>query len=342
VGAGDFAAAAVARGIGRLGPAEPGAGVSDRTFLIALLAILGLFVVLDAIELRRSTWNGRAARPSGEAFGFLLLMLALYGVIQLGGLALVPSTERMAADVRSALGAWFGRPAAEPIRGVWLVLLSVVLFYVSGLWDYLLHRFLSHSRRFFFTHEYHHLPSQVNVIMPGLAMRPFVVITAFPATVATVLSAYTILLLLGLPLWDLAPLKILVLIQGALLAASHSCFLRRWWWVHHGMKCLALTTPQEHLLHHTVDLEGNYGNFTVLWDRVFGTYLDPTRSEHQNHALGLAYDQDFLGALTAGHVKLPASIRQRFEVGRFCNLEPERPGSDVKDRESGARTLDTR
>jgi sterol desaturase/sphingolipid hydroxylase (fatty acid hydroxylase superfamily) len=168
--------------------------------------------------------------------------------------------------------------------------------------------------------------------MPGLSMRPFVVITAFPATVATVVSAYALLLLFGLPLWDLAPLKVLLLVQAVLLCASHSCFMRRWWLIHHGMKWLALTTPQEHLLHHTVDLQGNYGNFTILWDRVFGTYLDPTTIEHQNHALGLPYDQDFVGALTAGKVKLPAGVRRRFQVEQFCNLRSavsDEVGSDA-------------
>ena len=300
--------------------------MSDRTFLIALLAIFATFVVLDAVELRRSAWRGKPERPSGEAFGFLVIMLVLYGLIQMGGLSLVPSTDRMMAAIGSTLGGWLDRPVTlDPIRGVWLVVLSVALFYVSGLWDYLLHRFFGHSRRFFFIHEYHHLPSQVNVIMPGLAMRPFVVVTSFPATVATVISAYVILLVLGLPLWDLSPLKVLLLVQAVLLCASHSCFMRRWWWIHHGMKWLALTTPQEHLLHHTVDLQGNYGNFTVLWDRAFGTYLDPVRNEHQNHALGLPYDQDFLGTLTVGRVKLPASMRRRFEVDRFCNLDERSP-----------------
>jgi sterol desaturase/sphingolipid hydroxylase (fatty acid hydroxylase superfamily) len=296
--------------------------VSDQAFLIALLAIFATFVLLDAVELRRGAWRGTHGRPSREALGFLVIMLAIYGLIQLGGLSLVPSTDRMMEAVRSTLAGWLAQPVtAEPIRGLWLVMLSVVLFYASGLWDYLLHRFFGHSRRFFFIHEYHHLPSQVDVIMPGLAMRPFVVVTAFPATVATVISAYAILLLLGLPLWDLSPLKVLLLVQAVLLCASHSCFMRRWWPIHHTMKWLALTTPQEHLLHHTVDLQGNYGNFTVLWDRVFGTYLDPTKSDNQNHKLGLPYDQDFVGALTAGKVKLPAAIRRRFQVERFCNLQ---------------------
>ena len=299
--------------------------MSDRAFLVALLAIFATFVVLDAWELWRGGWRSKVARPSGEAIGFLVIMLVLYGLIQLGGLSLVPSTDRLMTAIGSALAGWLDRPVStEPIRGAWLVMLSVVLFYVSGLWDYLLHRFFGHSRRFFFVHEYHHLPSQVNVIMPGLAMRPFVVVTAFPATVATVISAYAILLVLGLPLWDLAPLKLLLLVQAVLLCASHSCFMRRWWWIHHGMKWLALTTPQEHLLHHTVSLQGNYGNFTVLWDRVFRTYLDPTRQEHRDQPLGLPYDQDFVGTLTAGGVKLPGELRQRFEVARFCNLQEER------------------
>ena len=297
--------------------------MSDRTFLLALLGILALFVVLDAIELRRIGRHSAASRPSLEAWGFLLLVALAYAVVQFGGLSLVPSTEEMTAGVRSTLSRWLGQPVSDqPIRGAWLAFLAIGLFYVSGLWDYLLHRFFSHSRRFFFTHEYHHLPAQVSVVMPGLAVRPFVVVTAFPATVATVISAYALLLLLGLPLWDLSPLKVLLVIQGTLLAASHSCFLRRWWGLHHGMKWLGLTTPQEHLLHHTVDLEGNYGNFTIVWDRLFGTYLDPTRSEHQNHALGLPYDQDFLGTLTLGRFKLPGSVRRRFEVERFCNVAP--------------------
>ena len=296
--------------------------MSDRTFLIALLSIFGTFVVLDGVELWRGSWREKVSRPSREAIGFLLIMLVLYGVIQTGGLSLVPSTERMMDAIRTTLAGWLGRPlAAEPIRGGWLVMLSVVLFYASGLWDYLLHRFFGHSRRFFFVHEYHHLPSQVNVIMPGMAMRPFVVVTSFPATVATVFSAYAILLIFGLPLWDLAPLKVLLLVQAVLLCASHSCFMRRFWWIHHGMKWLALTTPQEHLLHHTVELRGNYGNFTVLWDRVFGTYLDPVLAEHRDRPLGLGYDQDFVGTITAGFVKLSPAMRERFEVDRFCNID---------------------
>lgn len=310
--------------------------MSDRLFLALFLAIPVLFVVLDGVELSRArARRERTDRVGWEALAFFALVLVVYGAIQFGTAALAPSTERIMSAVRDALGARLGRTLpAGAIQGVPLALLTLALFYVSGLWDYLLHRFFSHSRRFFFTHEYHHLPNDVNLLMPGLAVRPFSIVTSFPATIATVVSAYAILLLLGLPLWNLEPLKGLLLIQAFLLTASHSCFLRNAWWLHHGMKWFALTTPQEHLLHHTVEMPGNYGNFTVLWDRIFGTYLDPTRAENRNPAIGLGYDQDFLGAITAGKLKLPSGVRRRFEVGRFCNLktddcEPATPAAET-------------
>lgn len=297
--------------------------MSVKAFLIIFITIPAVFVILDLLDrylTRKSRYNGQAAKV--ETLLFLGVVLVSYAVLQFGGMALTPPADRLLVDVREYFSHWLGRSfTPQPIEGGWLVLISLVTFYISGLWDYLLHRFFSHSRWFWFTHEYHHLPNQVFVAMPGLAVRPFAVFSSFPATFATVVSAYSLLILLGLPLWDLGPLKVLLLAHTFLLTASHSSFLRRWWGVHHGMKWLALTTPQEHLLHHTVDLDGNYGNFTVLWDRLFGTYLDPTLAKYQGHALGLAYDQDFLGAITLGKLKLPETWRRRFQIERYCNID---------------------
>ena len=74
-------------------------------------------------------------------------------------------------------------------------------------------------------------------------------------------------------------------------------------------------------MHHAAALKGNYGNFTAIWDRLFGTYISP--SDAGNVALGLDYDQDFLGAITAGRLKLSNEIRERYQVGRVCRLDPE-------------------
>jgi sterol desaturase/sphingolipid hydroxylase (fatty acid hydroxylase superfamily) len=137
--------------------------------------------------------------------------------------------------------------------------------------------------------------------------------------VGTIVCASAILVAFGQPLWNLEPLKVVVLLHVFVLTSSHSCCLRRWWWVHRVMACLALTTPHEHVLHHTVEMNGNYGNFTTLWDRLFGTYLKPSRLADRPLVLGLAYDQDFLGAVTVGRLKLPARVRSYFQVDRYCN-----------------------
>lgn len=122
-------------------------------------------------------------------------------------------------------------------------------------------------------------------------------------------------------MWSWTVFQIPLLASSTLLVTSHSSFLRRGWLAHRVLSKLALTTPQEHVLHHTVDLHGNYGNFTTLWDRLFGTYLDPRLAEHQGHRLGLGYDRDFLGTITAGRARIPRAWRKRFQLARYANLD---------------------
>ena len=76
-------------------------------------------------------------------------------------------------------------------------------------------------------------------------------------------------------------------------------------------RALQITTPQEHLLHHSTDRPGNYGNLSTLWDRLFGTYQDPRAPQNQDRPLGLPYDRDFLGSLTFGLARFPEAWRRR-------------------------------
>ncbi|MBW3540593.1 MAG: sterol desaturase family protein [Planctomycetes bacterium] len=286
-----------------------------------IVAIQATLVVLDVFE---HLWGGK--RRGSEAVQlrpliFLFLVTLVFLVLQVGGLSLVPEASELFASVRGLYGGYFDEVIAAPVRGVPLLLVGVLAFYVAGLWDYLVHRFVSHSRWLWFTHEYHHLPNQVSVVMPGILVRPFAAFPLFLTLAATSLSIYAVFVLAGFPLWDLTPALPLLGVIAVVLTASHSSFLRRFAAVHHVMRLVALTTPQEHLLHHTVGVDGNYGNFTTMWDRVFGTYLDPLREENRGKPLGLSYDQDFLGTLTFGLAKLPPSIRGRCQLARFCNIE---------------------
>jgi sterol desaturase/sphingolipid hydroxylase (fatty acid hydroxylase superfamily) len=293
---------------------------------VAIPLVLALLDLADRHAMRPRGDDGDGFRPATVVF--LLAVLLLYWTLQYGLFALAPSMNALTERTQEAFGRWLGQsPEPRPPAGPWTLVLVVVLFYAAGLCDYLMHRFVSHHPWMWFTHEYHHLPSQVFVLAPGIAARPFSIVSTLPVAAATVVFGYALLALLGLPLYDLASLQGLVLLQAFVLTSSHSSCLRRWWWVHHTLKCLGITTPQEHVLHHTTDLRGNYGNFTTLWDRLFGTYLDPARPENQGRALGLPYDQDFLGAITLGKVKLPRRLRRWARVGNYCNVRDETPPS---------------
>lgn len=295
-------------------------------FVMLAAGIQGLFVLLDLIEWYRAPDRRESAPPEGlGTWLFLVGWIVLFLAVQYGGYSLVPRNQDLLINMRAAVARWFHVNVADgPMSGRALVLVSVAGFYISGLWDYLNHRFFSHSRWLFFTHEYHHLPRQVTCLMPGIAGRPFAVFAVFPPVAASIVTVYALLAVCGLPLWDLSALKVLFLALLTVQVASHSSFVRRQRWVHYVLRALAITSPQEHVLHHTVDLKGNYGNYTSLWDRLFGTYLDPLLPQHQGHACGLAYDQDFLGTITLGKLKLPSTWRRRFHVARFCNITRER------------------
>ena len=289
------------------------------TFLWGLGGVQAGFVALDLLDRHRTRderYDGERVSP-GSAL-FFVAIAAGYTLLQGALAALAPSVERVMSALRTTFGG--AAPSAES-SGLTVAIAAVLVFYMAGFWDYAWHRWFSHHRWFWFTHEYHHLPNQVFAGMPGIVARPFGVLTTIPVLAGTVTTTYAACRAFGLPFWDAQLFAIPFFAAVVLLTASHSSFLRRGWIAHHVMRRLALTTPHEHLLHHTVDLEGNYGNFTTLWDRVFGTYLDPLRAEHQGRRLGLAYDRDFLGAVTLGALRIPRRWRRRYQLSRYCNVD---------------------
>lgn len=252
---------------------------------------------------------------------FLSAITVVFLTVQLCGGWLMPQPLKILQSVHRFASTWTGHAVEDALSGGTAAFLGVLLFYVAGFWDYVVHRFFSHNRWFWLTHEYHHLPNYVCVLMPGILVRPFGFLPVSLSTLATGATVYTLLSLFQLPLWDLTPLLPTLLVIGLVLTSSHSAFLRKRPIVHKVLRWLFVTSPQEHLLHHAVDSCGNFGNFTTLWDRIFGTYIDPTDANLEEVPLGLSYDQDFLGTLTMGALHLTPAQRQRYQVGRFCNLK---------------------
>jgi sterol desaturase/sphingolipid hydroxylase (fatty acid hydroxylase superfamily) len=313
-----------------------------RHLVLIFLVVQSSFVLLDLYELRRAC--GRpplrdVVTRHRTAIGFLLLVWVGYFAIQSLLFASLPSLDATLAwaaklwDIDRSVRGDVSRP-----RAMSLVALSVATYFVVGFWDYCAHRWILHSRRGWFLHESHHLPTQVHNVMPGISVRPLVAPTTFltyACSAVTILGALRLSGKEALFVPYLATLPGLVLLFAVIGSASHSCFLRRFTWIHRFFKTLLVTTPQEHLLHHTTTLHGNYGNFMTFWDRLCGTYLDPAAADPGRLRLGLPYDQDFLGAVTGGWCKLPPRLRARCEVGAFCYI------TDIVAAETSRRAEDS-
>ena len=289
-----------------------------RTFLWLFAYVQIGFITLDLYE------HWRLARRNGirlvlSRYRALILAVTcaclLYFAIQIALASALPAVNKLAdfvirashvsmtaPDMRFAVPVFFGA------------------FITGTFFDYIVHRFLLHGI-LWRLHENHHLPSVVSNVMPGIAARPFVVIPNFLINAGSCATIFVIVRLIGRPELIAPFIRVvpaLLLAFSFVASASHSIFLRRFEWVESVFRSLLLITPREHLLHHAATIKGNFGNFTALWDRAFGTYVPPAPA---GFSLGLDYDQDFLGAITAGRFKLTSGLRSRFQIGQVCRID---------------------
>jgi sterol desaturase/sphingolipid hydroxylase (fatty acid hydroxylase superfamily) len=296
-----------------------------KTFIWLFVYVQAAFIAVDLYE------HWRLARKSGRgvisANAAVILAVGAacvgYFAIQLALASALPNTGKLADFAIRITSSAAVVPSAQ-----WMVPVFVVAFFTGTLFDYLVHRFLLHGP-FWRLHENHHLPSVVSNVMPGIAARPFVIVPNFLINAGSCATIFAIVRLIGRPQLSatlIHMLPALLLTFTFVACASHSIFLRRFDWVENSFRWLLLVGPREHLLHHAAKIKGNYGNFTTVWDRAFGTYVSPAAGETP---LGLDYDQDFLGAITAGRFKLSRAFRNRYQIGRVCRLDEDRIGSPI-------------
>jgi sterol desaturase/sphingolipid hydroxylase (fatty acid hydroxylase superfamily) len=290
-----------------------------RTFIWLLVYVQGGFIALDLYEHWRLA-RGTSARELIRANAAVIFAVGMayigYSAIQLALASALPSVGKL-TDFATRLTV----SQSSPPDARWIVPVFAFAFGVGTLFDYLVHRFLLHGP-LWRLHENHHLPSVVSNVMPGIAARPFVIVPNFLINAGSCAAIFGVVEIVGRPqlistFIHLVPA--LLLTFSFVACASHSNFLRRFDCVEKVFRSLLLIGPREHLLHHAATIKGNYGNFTTVWDRAFGTYVAP--QEAREIELGLDYDQDFLGALTAGRFKLPPALRSRYQIGRVCRLD---------------------
>ncbi len=294
-----------------------------KVFVGLLLSVQAFFIFLDSWDLwsvHRTKGGWRVLSESRGVVGLVALSCIFYFLVQIGLSAATPSISKFLAWAGALAGTSPG-PRFDWQTPLWIFPVVLLAYSAVTFFDYLTHRFLLH-RVLWSLHENHHVPTVVSNLMPGIAARPFVAIPNLIINFSSCFAVFGIVRLSGHPELLGAFIRLmpaLIVLFAFIASASHSSFLRRFDFVEVLFRGLLVISPREHALHHAANLNGNYGNFTSVWDRLFGTYLAPEQCI--NVSFGLDYDQDFLGAITAGRLKLSDGFRNRYQVGRVCHIE---------------------
>ncbi|PYO05806.1 MAG: hypothetical protein DMD75_26490 [Candidatus Rokuibacteriota bacterium] len=167
-----------------------------------------------------------------------------------------------------------GQPSYPASVAVLPVPLRVALYYVlADFGHYWVHR-LTHTRFFWRVHKWHHSPTYMYWMGGVRATVPQQFLVNIPY-------------ILAYPLLDISPWWMFLGI-AALSAIQND-------WMHMNMTWRSVwlerifVTPRYHHVHHSADPRhygANMGNLFTVWDRLFGTHVDPDRVE-PNFSFGL-------------------------------------------------------
>ena len=241
--------------------------------VLTMLAMTGTVFGALALLTKRGAFGAALTRVHGEFttnLGLVLFNLVLFGPL----FAMPEGFIRDHLVALPALGSFW-----DGLNELAVLLAAIVVFDFVVYWR---HR-LEHHPLLWPIHATHHADT---------AMHWLSVHRKHPLSkLLSVLVDIWALFLLGFPEWAIA---------GA-------GFLRSWWgfFIHAdvpwtlGMVGKVLISPAAHRLHHIRDealMGSNYGNTITLWDRIFGTYVDP--APYVNCETGIAEGtRGFLGEL---------------------------------------------
>ncbi|TAD80905.1 MAG: sterol desaturase family protein, partial [Sphingomonadales bacterium] len=222
-----------------------------RTEFAELAPLAVVFGVIAYVTKRKAIIEG-LRRARGEIATNIVLLLVNTAVI--GPLVLVPimSGQSLLPRPQVFVDGWTALPAALS------VVAAVLILEFAAYWR---HRF-EHARALWPIHATHH----ADEAMTWLSVRRKHPLGEILAVLADTLPV----ILLGLPFWAIATAMILRSWWGYFIHADVPWTL--------GLLGKVLISPAAHRLHHIRDetlMGTNYGNMVTLWDKLFGTYLDP-------------------------------------------------------------------
>jgi len=222
-------------------------------------AIIVVVSLIEAVVLSRK--NGRTATP----FAWYEVWISLFDLVTRKLLALLPLS--LATPVFAL--AWDHRFFTVSINSALMVF---ALFIGQEFCYYWYHR-ASHRMRFFWaTHAVHHSPNQLTLS------------TAYRLGVTGKLTGsaifFTPLVLLGV-----RPEVVLMTLYMNLL---YQFWLHTTWVPKLGWLEYVFNTPSAHRVHHASNVEyldANYGGVLIIFDRLFGTYIEERADEPCRYGL---------------------------------------------------------
>lgn len=257
-------------GEGLAGEGLAGEGLADFLSEQALPVYVALLVLFAGLELALGAGKPRSAPPSRRYlvnFGLPIISMLLVALLPLG-------TAGAALLARDHGWGLFNTIATSAP----LVLLAGLA--ARTLAAYWVHRLMHAVPVLWRIHRVHHTDPVLDV-STGLRHHPFELLISAPVGLAVVIA-------LGLPLWATL-LADFVLLAGSLFKHLDGDLpqpVERW-------AGLVLATPANHRLHHSTAVaqtDSNFGNLVIVWDRLFGTYLDPARNSPARLGLGDRFD----------------------------------------------------
>lgn len=235
--------------------------VTGRTFLVALAILLALELVIPY----RADWRVRGDRDWWRDLAHFVLYA---GSQTVAILVFIVGFVTLAAQIAWPIDIW---PTQAPF------FVQVLLVLVLGdFFEYWLHR-LSHSRPLLWrVHAIHHMPTRLHMLKAGRHHLFYYLLRG--------LIVWLPLLMLGTPpeliVWQFVGMALTGNIDHANIDFKIPRFLHR-----------VLVTPHFHRIHHSADVREGNSNFGVMlpfWDMLFGTHVDPVKTEVA--AIGIAGD----------------------------------------------------
>ena len=284
-------------------PAVQAAGLpAERaTFVVVLLFT---FVLLG---IERLLPHSEAWRPTGRSFGLDVVHAVVTGLVVAPVLRALLLASLVLAGARLAEGLGVALwPAHLP-----LALQVPLALLVSDLGAYSAHRFMHATRVGWRLHAVHHSPVRLNV-MASARTHPFNAVLTYACETGP-------LILLGIAPEALAAWTVFKAVNGLL---QHSNIDLRPGWLSH-----VVATSDVHRYHHSVHLDEsntNFGNTTMIWDRVFGTFHLPGG---RTAGLDVGVEDAAIPESYAAHLATP------FVLGRYeaaaAGGAPESPSSSA-------------